>query len=228
MITWQNKPILTRMVRLRWHGRTSSKKKINKKKKNNKKPIINNRIANDQNHQDRSYLDRIEGLDVFALWKSGIMWMIWMFDSATKPQVYPDSKVLACLAQYGNVTSTDDGFSSPDGPDITIWISNQRPDKMCMLYWRGSHFFTVILDIQRKHITYCESNLHRQRIGDQSSLIGGSRRLFWNSTSQKGLSVSVISTRLIIRFLLSTTHSRVQNVDGRLCYQFSWRCRAKK
>jgi hypothetical protein len=49
-----------------------------------------------------------------------------------------------------------------------------------------------------------------QRIGDQSSLIsGGSRRLFWNSTSQKGLFVSVISTRLIIRFLSSTTHSRV-------------------
>jgi hypothetical protein len=138
------------------------KKKINKKKKNNKKPIINN-SSNYTIVPSRSSrtLDRIEGLDVFGTLekRDNVNDLNVLTVLRNLGKVYPDSKVLACLAQYGNVTSTDDGFSSPDGPDIKGYMNLKPgvPDKMCMLYWRGSHFFTVILDIQRKHITYCES-----------------------------------------------------------------------
>jgi hypothetical protein len=82
------------------------------------------------------------------------------------------------------------------------------PDKMCMLYWRGSHFFTVILDIQRKHITYesfASSNESVIRALLSAEVHGG---YFETARPRKVFSVSVISTRLIIRFLLSTTHSR--------------------
>jgi hypothetical protein len=116
------------------------------------------------------------------------MWMIWMFWQCYETWVSlprfkgPSVSCTIWQCNFNGWWVFVAGWSWYQG---YMNLKPGVPDKMCMLYWRGSHFFTVILDIQRKHIT-CESFASSNESVIRA-LLSGSRRLFWNSTSQKGL-----------------------------------------